>query len=1302
MLGLSKTTKKRLLFLTLLTIVAAFMVTATWTGLKRASPVLCELFQKQLSEQAGGEVHFEACSVHVLQRRASLRKLKIEAKEADFSLEMEALEIKLRGLRWLGLEFEEVVMEKPKLRLKIQAPASVGTSAKSVCWVKHFNRWVVQKLEIADGKFELEFPGALETQLHGFSFQWSQKAGQGRFRMGVEEGKLQFQEKQESIGRLRLEAALDVGEERLRLGSGEFNLGQMLWRSSGEVEDLCAAQPYVGMVSQVYVPTKMLARWLNLPGAEGHFWARVSVNGRSHQLTARAEVEAVGLKLDTTEPGDFRAKLAFSGKTLLVEDLRIPIGEGEAQLQGELKTENAWPVQFSVVAQNISLAQVLERSGVPGSWVDFEANVKGKFSGQLFPSLGIWGDVDATTGPFILASRSFRAPKHAGIDILQFQKSRAKFRFGILEDRVEFQNAYVEAGQSGLTQAEGTVKIFFKDGGGISVEAKAPKLHLPDFGHIAQIPWAGTGSGRVSVFGQFKDDVKVEGEVRFQDFVFGGYALGLGQASIVAKDSVLSFQNISGKLRESAFFGRVDLNFNKEVPTLVAFAQIPRGRVEDILEAFMPLHPAFEAFRGKLSGKVSGSLAFASPAEKFTGAIHLEMEEVELMQLPIGKGSLEVSLLSGQTLRILPTSLTSEWGRLHVSGSWDFDGSMDFSANYETQALGKWLGALLPATQALSGPLAIKARARGDATVPDIALAIHSPQLHWHNRSLGPMRVEGRLLGRELTLLGTPATGIHLSAGLTLKEPYAYHLSSAVELSELSLDLPMSASVKARLKAKGELNNPKKLTADADIELLRFFREGFSVSNQAPAKLRYEDEKLRLSFLRMKGPNTTLLAQGVLGLKESNFSIYGTFDLRLLETFLPGIGGSAGEVGITAVVGGGLLNPSIAGVAELNQAQTMLQAWPLALEQINAQIEFSNQRMWIHDARALLNGGQAQAQGALSWSLRGPEDIEIEGQFQKITLEVLPGVPGIFSGNLLLEGGIPPGEGAQPSFTLSGQVEVEKLRYEKLLVLEDFMKQVGARSPGEAKPPEEVLKYDVTLKAGDVRIDNNLARARLLGQVRLAGSNVQPAFFGSIETAPGGEAYFRGNTFGIQRGLLQFSGLTNSVQLMAQSQIREYLVSIRASGDLNNPRIVLSSEPSLTEADILSVLTMGTTAGEQSTSSAGVSLAAQAFFSVSGLERGLQTLFSGNALLQGQQMQFATTLNEATGVTEPSVRWESKLLSEQVRLGIVQPLTGRGTKAQLEWRFNERVSLRTQWDNWNQEFTFGNFGFDLKFRFEWE
>jgi translocation and assembly module TamB len=66
------------------------------------------------------------------------------------------------------------------------------------------------------------------------------------------------------------------------------------------------------------------------------------------------------------------------------------------------------------------------------------------------------------------------------------------------------------------------------------------------------------------------------------------------------------------------------------------------------------------------------------------------------------------------------------------------------------------------------------------------------------------------------------------------------------------------------------------------------------------------------------------------------------------------------------------------------------------------------------------------------------------------------------------------------------------------------------------------------------------------------------------------------------------------------------------------------------------------------------------------------------------------------------VQWEAKVLDENLKVGVTQPVTGRGTRAQAEYRINQRVSARASWDNQNQNTTIGNPGIDLRFLFEWE
>jgi translocation and assembly module TamB len=140
----------------------------------------------------------------------------------------------------------------------------------------------------------------------------------------------------------------------------------------------------------------------------------------------------------------------------------------------------------------------------------------------------------------------------------------------------------------------------------------------------------------------------------------------------------------------------------------------------------------------------------------------------------------------------------------------------------------------------------------------------------------------------------------------------------------------------------------------------------------------------------------------------------------------------------------------------------------------------------------------------------------------------------------------------------------------------------------------------------------------------------------------------------------------------------------------------------LSEADVVSLLTLGITSHDQATNIAGAGLAADALFSASGLNRQVQRFLGKNEVIKEQRVNLSTTYNEGTGQAEPSLSWESKILTEDFKVGVTQPMTGRGTKAQAEYRFNKGVSARAQWDNQSTDSSVGNPGVDLKFRFEWE
>ena len=73
---------------------------------------------------------------------------------------------------------------------------------------------------------------------------------------------------------------------------------------------------------------------------------------------------------------------------------------------------------------------------------------------------------------------------------------------------------------------------------------------------------------------------------------------------------------------------------------------------------------------------------------------------------------------------------------------------------------------------------------------------------------------------------------------------------------------------------------------------------------------------------------------------------------------------------------------------------------------------------------------------------------------------------------------------------------------------------------------------------------------------------------------------FRNNEYDITSGVINFTDRTriaSALDVRADTQVREFLVHVTATGTPQQPRLVLTSEPALSEADIVTLLTLGVT-----------------------------------------------------------------------------------------------------------------------------
>jgi translocation and assembly module TamB len=291
---------------------------------------------------------------------------------------------------------------------------------------------------------------------------------------------------------------------------------------------------------------------------------------------------------------------------------------------------------------------------------------------------------------------------------------------------------------------------------------------------------------------------------------------------------------------------------------------------------------------------------------------------------------------------------------------------------------------------------------------------------------------------------------------------------------------------------------------------------------------------------------------------------------------------------------------------------------------------------------------------------------------------------------------------------------VLRAQYIEPMDLERRMLEFGKRVP-EPKPYDkagEWLRLDVKLVVdGDARIENDLVRGSVKGELTVTGDLANLGMLGSLSIAPGSRASFRSNEFNLSRGLVAFTDryrIRSSLDVYGESTVRDYQVFIHVLGSLEEPQVQLTSSPALSQEDIITLLSLGYTTRDTTISApigaAATAAAAQALFAVSGLNEQLRRFLPKGGFFQDFSFRVTSAYSQATFQVEPKMEFETKAVDSRLRLRYLAPLgAGRGQKAQVEWRFpGERVSIQGQWDNDNPDVSTGSdLGVDLKLRWEW-
>jgi translocation and assembly module TamB len=161
-------------------------------------------------------------------------------------------------------------------------------------------------------------------------------------------------------------------------------------------------------------------------------------------------------------------------------------------------------------------------------------------------------------------------------------------------------------------------------------------------------------------------------------------------------------------------------------------------------------------------------------------------------------------------------------------------------------------------------------------------------------------------------------------------------------------------------------------------------------------------------------------------------------------------------------------------------------------------------------------------------------------------------------------------------------------------------------------------------------------------------------------------------------------------------------ITLQLRGEIDNLERTLSSDPPLSQEDIVLLLAIGMTRAEidrGGTSALGETVGLEALSALTGADKAVKTIVP---LID--EFRFGTGYSSRTARSEPEVT-VGKRIADRLHASVTTGVSeNREVRSNIEWRLNRNVSVQGSYDNLNDVSSspVGNVGVDLRWRLEFE
>lgn len=552
--------------------------------------------------------------------------------------------------------------------------------------------------------------------------------------------------------------------------------------------------------------------------------------------------------------------------------------------------------------------------------------------------------------------------------------------------------------------------------------------------------------------------------------------------------------------------------------------------------------------------------------------------------------------MEGGRVRIQPFEMEGDGSRFKIWGEVTQGGDLDLQMRGKVNLA--LIDYLKPGLKGLSGAADARIQVRGPAKNPAIQGEVESVGLTYKHPSMTyPLkfdRIYVRFDGERANIEELRAKygkGDIKGRGFLAIKGGAESLQLEMTFNNLSdrftppgTDSSLEATVSGDASLKGDYRKRESIAGEVHLASASFSVDTVAVTLKE--RVRIKVEKGVVSFPSMKFTSEVgdfTLAGSVSSSGGLDLAVGGRLLVEpLLRASRQGpddiFQSVEGFIDYSLLIGGRVGEPELGGRAALSLDTVLIRGFDPPITGLRGTLLFEPHQVRLVDIKGKLGGGTVVSSGTVALSGLSAKSAEVSVKFKDAAIEYVGKFTATVSGDMayVLR---------EKKGLLKGHATVNRALYYGDINWKETVAKQGARLTVKSEPARDkkplALFIDIEFE-NPMSVANNIMEAKVDGNLGVRGNTREPELYGSVAFSEG-SVFFGDRVYTINNGVVDFSGpLPKSISFDTSltTIVRKYTLTILLSGSPTSYTLQFSSDPPLEQADILSLLALGTTVAD--------------------------------------------------------------------------------------------------------------------------